>query len=286
MTEQDTTQVKNVVPGSFAQLGVTTKYTFLDYLRSRRFFVLLGIDLIISVLLTIVIGYYRPADVLSSSLSFYSSWWGLSTTFVIVLSGIFFGGDAISSEFQNKTGYFTVPNPIRRSSIYLGKWLAALIASTIILGIFAAITIGNGVYYFGLSIPYQFGEALLFSWIYLVTVLGFCFFFSSLFKSSTTSILLTAILLLFGFTLIDAVIVNIVKIEPWFSLTYGAGIISNVLSSPYPPHKTTTTSRFGRGLTTLTSYNATVPEGLLILGVYFIVTIILGLVLFENKDFT
>ena len=127
---------KNTVPSSIAQVGITTKYALLDYVRSRRFFILLTITVLISVLLTVVVGYYRPEGFLSSDLSFYANWWGNSVTFVVVLSAIFFGGDAISGEFQNKTGYFGVPNPIRRSSIYIGKWVAAFIASTVILAVF------------------------------------------------------------------------------------------------------------------------------------------------------
>src|SRR3990170_3552452 len=194
----------NMVPSSLTQVGITMKYTFLDYFRSRRFFILLIITLLITALLTILVGYYRPQSFLASDLSFYGSWWGNSVTFVIILSGIFFGGDAISGEFQNKTGYFGIPNPIRRSSIYIGKWLSALIASTVILGVFAAITVGNGLYYFP-SVPSEFGLSLLFAWFYLVAVLGFTFLFSSLFKSSSMSILVTAILFLFVFTLFEGV---------------------------------------------------------------------------------
>ena len=167
----------NTVPSSIAQVGIIMKYTFLDYFRSRRFLILLTITLLISALLTVLVGYYRPANFTTTSLGFYSSWWGNATNFVVVLSAIFFGGDAISSEFQNKTGYFGIPNPIRRSSIYVGKFFSAFIASTIILGIFAAITVGNGLYYFGFSVPFQFGESLLYAWFYLVAVLGFSFFF-------------------------------------------------------------------------------------------------------------
>ena len=86
----------NKVPGSMAQVGITMKYTFLDYFRSRRFFILLTITLLISGLLTFIVGYYRPGGFLASDLSFYNGWWGNSVTFVIVLSGVFFGGDAIS----------------------------------------------------------------------------------------------------------------------------------------------------------------------------------------------
>src|SRR5947208_8741041 len=172
------------------------KYNFLDYLRSRRFLILLAIVLLISAVLTIVVGYYRPGSFLASELSFYSSWWGTSAVFLVALFGIFFGGDAISGEFQNRTDYFSLPHPIRRSSVYAGKWLAALLASSIVLVVFTAITLGNGAYYFGMSAPSQFGESVLLAWFYLVAVLGFTFFFSSLFKSTSYSILVTAVLFL------------------------------------------------------------------------------------------
>src|SRR5467141_4123175 len=276
------------VPGSIAQVGVVMRYSFLDYLRSRRFVILLTITFIISGILTGVVGYYRPAGFLGSPLSFLSGWWGMSVTFITVLSGIFFGGDAISGEFQNKTGYFTLPNPIRRSSVYIGKWLSAFTAASIIFLIFTAITLANEAYYFpGMSIPWQFGESFLFAWFYLVAVLGFTFFFSSLFKSTSYSILVTAILFLFAFTLIQTLLSALAQIEPWFILTYGSDIIGNVLSITYPEHVTTAAAAFGprAGAATFTTYNVTISEGLAIIGVYFLVTASLGLILFERKEF-
>jgi ABC-2 type transport system permease protein len=277
---------ENKVPSSLTQVGITMKYTFLDYFRSRRFFILLVITLLISALLTFIVGYYRPETFLTSDLSFYSRWWGMSVTFVIVLSAIFFGGDAISGEFQNKTGYFGVPNPIRRSSIYVGKWLAAFIAATVILVVFTAITVGNGVYYFGLTVPYQFGLSVLLAWFYLAAVLGFTFFFSSLFKSSSISILVTAILFLFAFTLIQTLVADLVQVEPWFILTYGGQIIGNILTVPYPAHTVVSTQHFVGRTRIITTFTAPVPEGLAIIALYFIITGVLGLVLFERKEFT
>jgi len=277
---------KNTVPSSMAQVGISMKYTFLEYFRSRRFLIMLIITLLIAALLTIIVAWRRPEGFLVSNLGFYSSWWGTSVTFVIILSGIFFGGDAISGEFQNKTGYFGIPNPIRRSSIYVGKWLSAFFAATAILVVFTAITIGNGVYYFGSSgVPYQFGWSLLFAWFYLAAVMGFTFFFSSLFKSSSISILVTVILFLFGFTLIQTLVSDLVQTEPWFVLTYGAGIIGNILSATFPPHSSVVSQSFGPRTITTTVFNATVPEGLAIIGTYFIITAILGLILFERKEF-
>jgi ABC-2 type transport system permease protein len=115
----------------------------------------------------------------------------------------------------------------------------------------------------------------------LIAVLGFTFFFSSLFKSTSMSILVTAILFLFAFNLIQSLVEGLVKIEPWFLITYGAQIISNVLTDPYP-----TTATQGFGPNAFTTYAATIPEGIAILLAYFVVTAVLGLLLFERKEFT
>lgn len=275
----------HALPGSLPQIVTVTKYELLNYFRSRRFSVLLIIGLLISGLLTALIGYYRPPSFVSTPLGFYASWWGSFATLVIILSGIFFGGDAISGEFQNKTGYYLVPNPLRRSSIYVGKWIAALLASLAVIAEFAVITMANGFYYFGLNVPIQFGYSLLLATMYLASVLGFTFFFSSLFKSTSMSILVTSILFLFALMLIQTLIVSLVKVEPWFMLTYGSETIGNVLRDPYPAH-VTTGRPFGPDSPLSTSYNVTIPEGIAIMVAYFVVTGILGLVLFEKKEFT
>ncbi|MEM3671274.1 MAG: ABC transporter permease subunit [Thermoprotei archaeon] len=261
-------------------MGVAAKYNMLNYLRSRRLYVLLIIGSAIGLLLTVVVAHYRPQTLLSSSLAFYSGWWGMSITFVVILSAIFFGGDAISSEVENKTGYFLVGQPIKRSEIYVGKWLGAIAASLIAFFEFGLITVANGVYYFGLHIPYQFGESIIFALVYLVSVMGVTFLFSSFFRSNSVSILITAILFLFAFTVIQDVVAGIANIEPWFVITYGAEIVVNVLNVPYPAHEINTT-RFGRIIHT---YNPTIPEGVIIMLGYFVVAFVLGLVLFERRE--
>jgi ABC-2 type transport system permease protein len=275
----------NVLPGSISQVGIVTKYEMINYFRSRRFYILLAIGLIITGLLTFLVAHFGVSKIGSTPLAFYSSWWGFSASFVVIFCAIFFGGDAISGEFQNKTGYFLVGNPIRRSSIYIGKWFAAVIASLMIIAVYSAITLANGFYYFGDHLPYQLGDAFIFTLVYLIATLGLTFFFSSLFKSSSFSILVSVILLLFGFTVIQELLgVFSSGTEPWFLLSYGSDIISNVLSTSYPAHKVTAPIS-PRGGPTVTTYTATIPEGLAIMFAYFAVTAVLGLVLFERKEF-
>ena len=270
-----------------SHVGTIAKYNFLNYFRARRFYVILAIVAAITALLTAAIAYYRPELILSTDLGFYSATWGNFVTLVVILSTAFFGGDAISGEFQNRTGYFLVPNPIRRSAIYVGKWLAALAASTIILGLFALAILFNGIYYFPGVIPWQFEQSVAFAWLYLVAALSLAFAFSSLFKSSAISIMMSVILLLIVFGIVDLVAGTVAGVEPWFSITYGSGIISNILAPTYPAHIQNITAPTGPGrFLRIINYNATVPEGILILMAYLIVTAVVGLWLFERKEFT
>lgn len=271
---------------TLTHVGIMAKYNFVNYFRARRFYVMLAIVLLISGLLTTAIAYYRPQALLAgTALGFYGAGWGSFASFVVILSTAFFGGDAISGEFQNKTGYFLVPNPIRRSAIYVGKWLAALAASSIVLAIFALIMLANGFYYYGATLPNELLLSFAYAWVYLIAALSLAFAFSSLFKSSSISILMSVILLLFVFNVIDTVAATVAGIEPWFSITYGAGIVSNILTVPFPDHVVTVNIPGPRGFS-LNQFNATVPEGLVILAAYFAISALLGLWLFERKEFT
>jgi ABC-2 type transport system permease protein len=276
---------RKLLPSRIKQAVTITKYELLNDFASRRFFVLLAIALSISVVMTLAVAFEGVSGFGSTPVAFYSAWYfgGITSTYLAVFCAIFFGGDAISGEFQNKSGYFLVGNPVSRSAIYVGKYLGALAASSMIVGLFTIVTLANGAFYFGVgsnnALPIQFTESFLFQIVFLVSALALTFFFSSLFKNSSTSILVTAILLFFGFFILVALIGG--RVEPWFLLTYGSDIIGEVLNpSGYPMH----VSKSASGSTTV--FNATVPEGLAIMGVYFLVTFVVGLLLFERKEFS
>lgn len=272
-------RANNKVPSDIAQCGVQAEFEFLNFLRSTRFYILLAIVATIGVAIMAVMYIYKPSAYLTSPMSFYSVWWGTVVNLCVILTGIFFGADAISTEFQNRTGYYLLPNPVRRSSVFVGKWIASFLASAIVIGVYAAITLADGTIYFGSNIPYQLGESFVFAIIFIFPVLGFSFFISSLFRNNSSSILLTAILLLFGFNFISPLITALTNSEPWYVLSYGAGIITSVLSpSGYPPHEIVVAGSY--------SYNATILEGLAIMLAYFVVTSTLGIILFEKEDFS
>jgi len=269
---------------TFVQLGTITKYSFLNYLRARRFLVMVLLVAIVNLALTAAVAYTQSQAFLNSPLGFYGAWWGGLIDIFILLTVVFFGGDAISGEFQNKTGYFLAPNPVRRSTIYVGKYLAAFIASTLILVLFLAFTLANGLYY-SMGVPTQFLQSFLFAWLYLLTALGVTFMFSSLFKTTSISILITVLLFLFVFNVVDELSTILLKIEPWFSITYAEGIVANILTTPFPQHYVPAITTGPGARFSFPTYNASIVEGLAIMAVYLIVCSLLGLLLFERKEF-
>jgi ABC-2 type transport system permease protein len=280
------------VPDTFAQAFILSRYQLRDYLRSRRFILMMTIVAAIGAILSFVLAYYRGSDTISgltaSGDAFYGSFWGGGVTVVIVFSGIIFGGDAIAGEFQNKTGYFLMGLPIQRSSVYVGKFLAALAASLVAVLFFLVILVANGAVYLGANaLPASLFESFAIALLYLLALLGAVFLFSSLFKNSLYAVLVVAVLFLFGFTIIQDLITGLIKIEPWFIITYADQVITYPFLSTLPAHVSTSTTTGPRGvMRTVTNYAPTYIEGLVIMAGYFIFTSVAGLFLFGREEFT
>jgi ABC-2 type transport system permease protein len=270
------------VPRTIPQIRMLAAWMWRDYLRSRRFLILFAIITAVGVIITAVTAYFRPAFI-NSPTSLYETIWGGAVAVPIVFAGIMFGGDAIAGEFQNKTGYFLMAQPIRRITVYAAKYLAALFASFIILVYFAAIVLANGVFYHGTdAFPWQFGASFVFASVYLLALLGFTFLFSSLFKTSSYATLLTAVLFLFGFNILQVVISGLAQSEPWMIISYSSGIMGNIFVTPYPPHVIPP----GPGGPPFSLYNPTIETGVAIMLAYLVVSAVAGLYLFKRKEFT
>jgi ABC-2 type transport system permease protein len=272
-------------PTTPSQVAILAQYQLKDFLRSRRFVILYGIVAAIGLIFTALLAHYRPPGLTTSATALYGSIWGGGAPFVIVLAAIFFGGDAIAGEFQNKTGYFLMGLPISRSAVYSGKFIAAFVASLGALVLYLLILVANGVFYLNSSaFPWQLGASFLLSVVYLLAVLGATFLFSSLFKTSAYGIILTALLFLFGFSILQGVVTGLTNVEPWFIISYADAVVSTIFSNPYPVHMAVVTSRFGGGTTTV--WTPTILEGVLIMVGYFLITGIGGLLLFEREEFS
>jgi ABC-2 type transport system permease protein len=267
------------------------RYQLRDFLLSRRFILMLGIVAVLGVILTAVVGYYRPGSLLAQpdgSATFYNQIWAGGVTIVIVFAGVIFGGDAIAGEFQNKTGYFLMGLPVRRATVYVGKYLAAFVSSLVAVTAFAVILLGNGAFYFGSgAFTVAFVESYILAIVYLLALLGATFMFSSLFKTSTYAVLVVAVLFIFGFSLLQALVEGLTSLEPWFIISYASPVIGFPFDATIPSHIVHMMIQGADGRThTLTEYSPTYVEGVAIMLGYFVLTALAGLLLFEREEFS
>jgi ABC-2 type transport system permease protein len=264
------------VPGSWQQAVLMSRYQLRDYLRSRRFLLMIGIVAAICVILLSLLGYYRPASVVGSATTFYGGVWVGGTEILIIFAGIIFGGDAIAGEFQNKTGYFLMGLPIKRWSVYAGKFIAAYAASLLIIAIYLVALIGAGVYFLGAAaISGGLFEAFALAALYLGALLGTTFLFSSMFKNSLYGVIVVAVMFLFGFSIIIALLEALVGITPWFIVTWANSAISYPITGA--PHIV----RVGN-----VASAPTYLQGIAVMLGYFFFTTIGGLFLFDREEFT
>lgn len=155
--------------------------------------------------------------------------------FVLTLSlvnVIMFGGDSLTNDFENKTGYTLFINPISRTSFLFAKFVAASIAITsfnIMFYILASIF----SYAKHSAIPENVLLSLVFASLFSIGLLSTSFALSSLFKRSNMSNIAFIFLWFIVMGLIEYFLV-LAEIKPWWSLTYAAGIIIYIFEVPYP----------------------------------------------------
>ena len=266
------------MPDSWTQALRMSRYQFRDYLRSRRFVLMLSIVAAICVILLTLVAHYRPPALLGTGAAFYGSLWVGGAEILIIFAAIIYGGDAIAGEFQNRTGYFLMGLPIKRWSVYAGKYIAAFAASLLTLLIYFLVLIFAGLYFVhGGGLSAGVFESVLIVALYLAAVLGTTFLFSSLFKTSMYGVIIVAIMFLFGFTLISGLLESLVGITPWFIITWANAAIS------YPITGLPTAAGLARGnIEALPTY----AQGIGVMLGYFVGTTLGGLALFEREEFT
>ncbi len=219
-----------MAPRDVNQVGTVVKYELLKYLRSRRLFILLILIVVINALFLVIppaTGSEYPKDpkaFTENMLSFVS--------LLIIISATFFGADAIVSEFEQKTGFFLFPNPIKRHIVITGKFLGSALVSVGGLALYYAI-IALSVRIIDGSFAENIGLSFLYACLYLFAVVGLAYLFSAIMKSTVTSLVLTFFMLFLILPIVDAV-GALAKFKPWFSITFAAGIVTNILKQPYP----------------------------------------------------
>jgi ABC-2 type transport system permease protein len=207
----------------FEKLRVVTGYEFLKHIRRKRLYVILGLTLVAELAVLILVpvlgdGFPNNVMVMAALLSVGPS--------LATIGAIFFAGDAIAGEFESKTGFMLFTNPVKRTTLVIGKYLACYgaVLLLVVLG-YVIVTISLLAIYGTVPIETlsSFGLCLL----YTGSVLSVTFFFSAISKGAMGATVITLVFVMVISAIIDSVLMMTGQ-PTWFLLSTNGDTIATV----------------------------------------------------------
>ena len=207
----------------FEKLRVVIGYEFLKHIRRKRLYIILGLALLAELAVIIGVpalmdGYPDNMMVMAALLSIGP---GLAT-----IGAVFFAGDAIAGEFESKTGYTLFPNPVRRITLVIGKYLACY-AAVILLVVFGHVIACISLLAIYGHIPIETAHAFGLYVLYAGSILSVTFFFSSVSKGAVGATVMTLLFIMVISGVIESVLMMAGQ-PSWFLLSYAGDAIMTV----------------------------------------------------------
>jgi ABC-2 type transport system permease protein len=250
------------------KLRIVIGYEFLKHIRRKRIYVILGLTLLAEVLVLILVpvlgdGYPSSVTVMAALLSIGPS--------LATLGAIFFAGDAIAGEFESKTGYILFTNPVRRSTMVIGKYLACYAAVSLLIVLGYVISSISLLVIYG-TIPIATGGSFGLCLLYAGSVLSVTFFFSSVSKGAMGATVITLVFIMVISSIISSVLM--LTDQPyWFLLSSNGDTIATV----YGGYEAFMGGFGGMGDMPFEFENPSIPLAVLSMALYLAVGFVLSL---------
>jgi len=216
--------------GDFRHVLLSTSLEIRKHLRRRRIIITATLAILLPIIFYVIPlafsgGFAETADAFASTnLAFIN--------LLIIISAAIFAGDAISGEFESRTGLLLFPTPQRRNSIFVGKFLAALLATWASISLYYLVTSLEIISIYGpADLSTELAKSFLLALIYGASVVSLIYFFSSVLRRTITSTLLGFFLLMMILPIVSTVL-SAVDVDPWFIVTHSAGLITDVFNLP------------------------------------------------------
>ncbi|OGO02859.1 MAG: hypothetical protein A2Y91_08360 [Chloroflexi bacterium RBG_13_54_8] len=250
-----TTNVESV-RGSVSETWLSVRFEMLKHLKRRRLLIATALAIVVPLLFYIYFYQEHPdaaGDFANVSLTF--------VNLLIVMSAAMFAGDAVCGEFEKKTSLLLFPTPQKKSSIFAGKYIAALAATFLAVSLYYLVTTLQIGQLFGWGdMPAELGKSFATALIFSAAAVSVVFFVSSLLKRSMSATIVGLLVLLMLLPIMSMIMTQLDR-EPWFVVTYSSNLITSVLgvssSSPIghpgdPAQQFTPT--FGTGIGVMATY--------------------------------
>jgi ABC-2 type transport system permease protein len=196
------------------QSRIMMKYEIRKHLEGKRillFGLLMAAVLAMITVLPYVFGNGLPKNSIDLG-QLYLAFVGL----IVLISATLFTSSAIASEFEERTALILFTKPVRKWSIYLGKYVASFLLGMAFMVIYFLVTAIVSIAVAG-SIPPHFAAALGLTILYVLATNGIAIMISAFAKKSSTAAILTFITLLLLISIVTSVL-QVNNIDPWFML--------------------------------------------------------------------
>ncbi len=275
-----------VVEGDAPQFWTALTFQIRSYLRTWRFLGLMLFVVGVSVAV-LAVDIYRGSEVIKATSptasAFLATYLGNVPT-AIAITAAFLGGDTLAVDLAGGPGYLMLTLPVRRRTLLAGRYAAAALTGFAIALAYYAFAVAGSLWFYG-TVPSVVLVSMGCAFLFGLAALGLAFLFSSFFRTPAVAVISSVLILILAFPIVTA-IGTITGAEPWFSLDYGAGIISNVFSSNFQHEKVSQIQPGGPTGPTITLYqwSAYLPEGVVIILVYLAVSLALTYVIYRYKE--
>jgi ABC-type transport system involved in multi-copper enzyme maturation permease subunit len=193
--------------------------------------------------------------------------------FLVPLAAAIFGAGSVTSEFETKTAHLTFSNPVKRTVLAAGKFLASLFYVCCAILIFYLGCSVATYYVFG-SVPAGLAVSIVPSILYGCAVLALVFLFGFIFRNGVVAGALMFAVIFLCMPLLQLFLSDMGH-APWYLLTYAAGAI-NAFGGPSMP-KPVTIFGGSQGAPDLAISTA-------VLAVYFAAVFVLSLFVLRRRD--
>lgn len=270
--------------GRLNEIAVSFKYTFKSYIRTKRFVALFIIVALISILIFVFEAHVGKSAIMAefSNSSNYLDNFMQNIIFVVVIVAAFFGGNAISTDFASNYSYYILVQPVRRTSLLFGRYLAAFIASLIIVLVYYLFAAISSFYFFS-ALSSAFLSSIGLVVLFILSVLSFAFFLSSLFNNPQTSTIAVVILLIVALPIASSILQSFAAVEPWFLINYGGQVVYNVFSTHFV-HFSQIKVPTKTGNFNITQYQPYTSEGIEIMLAYIFIFLIVSFFIYNRKE--
>jgi ABC-2 type transport system permease protein len=206
------------------KLGIVIKFEFLKHIRRARLWIILGIALLAEALVLILVpalmenGYPDNVNIMAAMLTVGPS--------LAALGAVFFAGDAIAGEYESKTGFLLFTNPIKRDTLWVGKYLASFVAVALLM-VFSYIIIAISLLAIYQEVPVEIFQSFGLAMFYAAATLSTTFFFSALSRGSMGATIMTLVFIWVICGILESVLMFTGN-PYWFILSAGGDSIATV----------------------------------------------------------